>query len=136
MADLSVFECRICFNHYNEHTNKPLSLPCGHVYCETCMSKLITSEGGVVCPADKVFHRVTLKSLPCCYAILMNLPKETSMELCCAKHKKKKVKFYCKTHDQFLCSDCVIEHTGSGHSVTTHAPTSSAVKAELEDLKV
>ena len=40
----------------------------------------------------------------------------------------------CKVHDKFLCTDCIIDHTGSGHLVVAFAATPSKVKAEVEDL--
>ena len=49
----------------------------------------------------------------------MNLPKAKSKELCCNEHTGKKVKYHCKVHDVFLCTGCVILHSGSGHVLET-----------------
>ncbi len=82
-----------------------------------------------MCPSDNKRHYgLNLSSLPCCYTILSNLPKETSesgrKELCCLRHPRKKIKFFCETHSEFLCTTCVIQHTGPGHNVANFTITS------------
>ena len=132
MSEASVFECSICYSGYDEKTHRPLSLPCGHVFCEQCIQKQSRNDE-LTCPIDKAKHCVRVGSLPCCYAILVNLPRERSREFCCSKHTKKKIKFMCKVHDKFLCTDCIIDHTGPGHLVIAFAVTPSKVKAEAEE---
>ena len=114
----SVFECSICFNYYDNVEHKPLSLPCGHVYCIECLQKMF-SKGDAFCPADKTHHNVKVSDLPCCYAILNNLPKRSKVQgVCfCKQHPNKKIKFMCEIHKTFLCSSCVLGHTGSGHQI-------------------
>jgi len=161
MFDSRVFECGVCFKRYNLSIfqlfsnqigkNRPLSLPCGHVFCEECLlkcafdgDKLEKNEGPmskyIICPSDNKRHYgINLSSLPVCYTILSNLPKETqnpntsSMvntgslikhELCCIRHQKKKIKFFCETHCEFLCTTCIVQHTGPGHTVTNFSITS------------
>ena len=217
----NVFECGICYNTYNEskasslcsfifssysysslETHRPLSLPCGHVFCEICLQKcsflrpsihthtptsrsssntnqiqnilpsnpntansnsnhnsfsisnnlnsnrdpvnssastptdasvsstpILTPQNStneqkaIICPADNRVHYVTVSKLPVCYTILSYLPNknETSSipdHLHCLRHPKKKVKFFCESHNQFLCTSCVIQHTGVGHVVS------------------
>lgn len=133
MSEASVFECSICCCGYGEKTHRPLSLPCGHVFCDQCIQKQVRGDD-LTCPIDKSKHIVRMSALPCCYAILVNLPKERSKEFCCTKHTKKKIKFMCKVHDKFLCTDCIIDHTGSGHLVVAFAVTPGKVKAEVEEI--
>jgi len=133
MSEASVFECSICCCGYGEKTHRPLSLPCGHVFCDQCIQKQARGDD-LTCPIDKSKHLVRISALPCCYAILVNLPKERSKEFCCTKHTKKKIKFMCKVHDKCLCTDCIIDHTGSGHLVVAFAATPSKVKAEVEEV--
>lgn len=134
MTETSVFECHICNSPYGERQCRPLSLPCGHVFCEECLlSSVVGSD--IVCPFDKHSHTMKVEALPVCYAILSNLPRERNREVNCARHPRKKVKFLCKTHDKFLCSDCIIEHTGTGHNVVAYNLQSAQLRAELEELE-
>ena len=114
----SVFECSICFNYYDNEEHKPLSLPCGHVYCMECLQKMF-SQGSNFCPADKIQHCVKVSDLPCCFAILSNLPKSSKPQCAfrCKRHPTKKIKFMCELHQVFLCANCVLDHTGTGHNV-------------------
>lgn len=41
----------------------------------------------------------------------------TSKLTSCVRHPEKKVKFFCQTDASFLCSKCVIHHTGGGHII-------------------
>jgi hypothetical protein len=126
----SVFACVQCCHSYDELRHKPLSLPCGHVFCQQCLSL----SSVLVCPTDKSRFDMPLSSLPCCYAILSSLPKTAGREACCLRHPTKKVKFQCKAHDKFLCSSCVVEHSGAGHNIVSFTVNSLAVKSDLRDL--
>lgn len=130
----SVFDCGICLVAYDELVHKPLSLPCGHVFCQDCLMK--QGKDTVVCPFDKLKFDLQGFSLPCCYAILGNLPKFSQKDSCCIRHPKKKVKFLCKSHDKFLCTDCVIEHTGNGHNIIAFTVNTHVVKTELKELEL
>jgi len=135
MTETSVFECDICNSPYGERQYRPLSLPCGHVFCEACLCKA-ASGADVICPLDKYVHSVKVESLPVCYAILSNLPtRERNREVNCARHPRKKIKFLCKTHEKFLCSDCIIEHTGTGHNVVAYNLQSAQLRMELDELE-
>ena len=114
----SVFECSICFNYYDGLDHKPLSLPCGHVYCSQCLQRMF-NQGDTFCPADKTHHTVRVSDLPCCHAILANLPKRNKEQnpYHCKKHPTKKIKFMCEIHKAFLCTNCVLEHNGAGHKI-------------------
>ena len=82
--------------------------------------------GDTFCPADKIPHNVKVSQLPCCYAILTNLPTSTK-PVCksaqrvyrCQRHPEKCIKFMCEEHRVFLCTNCVLDHTGVGHKVVS-----------------
>lgn len=86
----AIWDCSICWYKFNEHSRKPLCLPCGHVFCQDCIFKLAqqdskngefqtnagsNSEKLVVCPSDKITHKVVIPSLPICFQIIQFMPK-------------------------------------------------------------
>ncbi len=79
----------------------------------------VTHVGDTSCPADKIQHKISVDTLPCCYAILSNIPAQRKTPVpsafCCKRHPKKKIKFVCEVHKEYLCTNCVLEHTGTGH---------------------
>lgn len=129
----SIFECTSCTSPYDEHLHKPLSLPCGHVFCQDCLSK---QSKPITCPIDKSKFEQSHLTLPCCYAILGNIPKQVQKEGCCIRHPRKKVKFLCKSHEKFLCTECVIDHTGAGHNIVAFTVNSAVVKSDLKALEI
>ena len=135
MGETAVFECGICFSVYDNGEHLPLSLPCGHVYCKACMTSFCPGDK-IMCPADKAVHNISVERLPCCFAILSNLPRSPvrTREVCCPKHPKKKIKFQCRVHSLYLCSNCVIDHTGAGHDVVTFSVTYEQMKRESDSL--
>mmetsp|Transcript_32948 Transcript_32948/g.57769 ORF Transcript_32948/g.57769 Transcript_32948/m.57769 type:complete len:402 (+) Transcript_32948:1362-2567(+) len=133
MAERGVFECAACHHVYDSQDRLPLSLPCGHVACKPCLYKH-SSSGRTACPFDKLNHSVSVDKLPCCFAILTNLPKERSRDLCCNRHPRKKLKFLCKVHTAYLCSDCVIDHAGTGHEVVSFSMTVEQLRRDLQEI--
>jgi len=127
----TIFECGLCFLPYDSSERKPLTLPCGHVYCLTCLRQM-SHKGDLYCTEDKTAHKVSVSELPCCYAILSNLPEQTktthSLVFHCNRHPKKKTKFLCLIHKEYLCTNCVLEHTGVGHQIV---PFKADCKLEL-----
>jgi hypothetical protein len=97
--------------------------------CRRCSTRVTfgSSElGDTFCPADKIQHNVKISQLPCCYAILTNLPatakpasKPTQGVYRCQRHPEKCIKFMCEEHRVFLCTNCVLDHTGVGHRVVS-----------------
>lgn len=116
----SIFECALCFLPYDPSERKPLTLPCGHVYCSACLRQM-AYKGPLCCGQDKTSHNVPVSELPCCYAILSNLPEQRkiapTLVMHCNRHPNKKIKFLCEIHKTYLCTNCVLEHTGAGHQV-------------------
>ena len=124
---MSIFICNRCHKEYTKNSRKPLSLPCGHVYCQHCILNIYNyQEKSLRCPSDNVLHSISFDKIPKCAQIYSNLPRRESpqgevplmssnrslsKEVLCLRHNHKKVKFYCKTHNMFLCTICVIDHT-------------------------
>ena len=75
---MSIFLCLNCSNEYNKINKKPRSLPCGHIFCEECVSSFIQKDikgNYIICPLDKKIHRnLNLPNIPICVRILENLP--------------------------------------------------------------
>lgn len=114
---MSVFLCGNCKSDYNEINRRPLSIPCGHVFCEECIrSFIIGTQGGeldaIKCPSDSKVQRVSLKKIPCCHQILNNLPYKRCLN--CIRHRDKEVKYFCKLHSIFPCVQCVSDHVQCG----------------------
>jgi len=148
----SVFECSICFNYYDKEVHRPLILPCGHVYCFDCLNKMFNAgiffrksdlKGNNFCPADKTEHKITIPELSVCFAILNHLPETipksfvepSGKPLHCKRHPNKTVKFLCEPHHEFLCSHCVLDHTGEGHKVNSFAIDLKSEKEKANELK-
>ena len=52
------------------------------------------------------------------------------------RHPRKKIKFFCETHAEFLCSSCVIAHTGAGHIISEFTIDAEQMRADFEDLRL
>lgn len=123
----NIFECNICYSSYDSSVKIPVSLSCGHVFCKVCMEKYPN------CPVDKVPH-AAISTLPCCYAILCNLPKPLPVIACCPKHMNKKIKYKCSTHETYLCSECIINHSGGSHELTLFTINLKQIEEDLKEL--
>ena len=59
-------QCPICYNEFDEHERKPISLGCGHTLCVSCLSKLSKTQ----CPFDQATVDMDISKLPFNYALL------------------------------------------------------------------
>lgn len=59
-------QCPICYNEFDEHERKPISLGCGHTLCVSCLSKLSKTQ----CPFDQAVVDMDISKLPFNYALL------------------------------------------------------------------
>ncbi|KAL9988510.1 hypothetical protein ACROYT_G002964 [Oculina patagonica] len=59
-------QCPICYNEFDEHNRKPISLGCGHTLCGSCLSKLSQTQ----CPFDQANVDTDISKLPFNYALL------------------------------------------------------------------
>ena len=131
MADTAVFECKLCLKPFDERVHRPLSLPCGHVFCEDCLQKSALRDS-TLCPVHRTQYHISLSHLPTCFAILVNLPKNKPLAQKCSLHPRHKLKFRCLTHKQNLCTDCIIAHSDSTHRVTSLETFTIQMRAEAK----
>lgn len=104
--------CKNCAQKYDVDKKSPVVLPCGHSCCKECyLSSMEPQENKVMCPFDQKIYD-TPSELPYNF-IVMDLLKASSKgpSIFCHEHENKEVEFYCRKHDQLLCSLCVWEHS-------------------------
>lgn len=58
--------CPICYNEFNEHLRRPISLGCGHSVCKSCLCKLQRKQ----CPFDQTPIGLDIERLPVNGALL------------------------------------------------------------------
>ena len=115
---MSIFYCEKCSKEYNSIDRKPLSLPCGDVFCEQCIYEIYDKKNHIIiCPSHKNEISIELNKIPICSKILMNLKRKNSIEskdnfLYCIRHKKIKLKYFCEQDRAFLCENCLSQHNG------------------------
>ena len=51
------------------------------------------------------------------------------------RHPDKKVKYFCESDIAFLCSRCVLSHTGSGHLIQECRLDLNRVRSDFSDVK-
>lgn len=128
MASHPVFLCDQCSSPYSVPAKAPLSLPCGHVFCKECVRGMYAADRGK-CPVDKVGWTGSIEKLPMCLPLLdIYKPKFVS----CPLHPSKRIRYHCKPHQSFLCSICIITHTGEGHEVVPYSVTRENQRKETE----
>lgn len=90
-------------------------------------------EQHTICPIDNTPHAGSSR-LPCCYAILYNLPKSLPKIVCCLEHMNKRIKYKCNSHEKYLCSECILDHSGSGHEIGLFAVNLKQIEKDLREL--
>ena len=128
-----MFECGLCSNRYDEAIRRPLNLPCGHVFCEDCLTRLSRSNS-LRCPIHKEALTLQVRDLPPALTIFKFLSQSKTKEFSCSAHGKK-VKYRCKVDNRYLCCVCILEHTGAGHWVENCVATLQSVKTQSEDIR-
>ncbi|XP_007483537.1 uncharacterized protein LOC103102863 [Monodelphis domestica] len=144
--------CSICV----EHLKDPVSIPCGHSFCKTCITELCDyhtthCQGSVPCPiCKKSFQK---KNISPNWVLAQLVPNLLSLELSdkqpedskqpadyqlCKKHGEKTF-FYCEADEQFLCFVCRELREHSTHIVLpvedAAQPYKDQIQRQLESLK-
>ena len=148
---MSIFTCEICKEVYNENNKKPLSLPCGNIYCEECIKKLYNNQSKLfLCPSHKIYHQFKLSNIPICAQVFEclkehkqtlnfnndlidnNYTKNENL-ICCSRHPNNVIKFFCKNENMFLCSICAKTHTE--HNIISITIDKNKFNDEINELK-
>ena len=58
---MSIFNCIKCTLPYNKIDKKPKSLPCGHIFCEKCVSSFIKEDSNkIICHTKRFSKNIVL----------------------------------------------------------------------------
>lgn len=108
--------CPICYFTYNDSSNTPKILECGHTLCSECLDKILLQNfEQKKCPLDKrLFSRylLTVSDFPVNYALKNLTTNSTSPDKVCQIHNKA-LKYVCLQDTIGVCTDCVQE--GGSH---------------------
>ena len=114
-------KCTNCSKAYDE-TTIPLVLPCGHNYCEGCLTASYSNQKKLICFSEnKTFEtELTIKNLnaPIQFTeMLIKIIQGTpNISYMCSKHKKRTIDFVCDEHQEFICSLCMWDHANHKES--------------------
>jgi len=50
------------------------------------------------------------------------------------RHPDKKIKYFCESHCAFLCSKCIIAHSGAGHLISEYNVDVDKMKSDFHDV--
>ena len=105
--------CPKCKNQY-DGCRVPLELPCGHSFCDECLSTYHKTENKFLCFSDdNKTYELNFKdlSIPYFYLLIVKQLNETpNKSYMCSTHKDEPLKFICEEHNEFLCSLCLWDH--------------------------
>ncbi|XP_018021686.1 uncharacterized protein LOC108677893 [Hyalella azteca] len=115
--------CDLCNEYFNELEHKPISQPCGHVYCSCCLKNL-KSSSKTFCQTCKKPWSDELENFPIIYMLIPSSEKgkqndvPQTMELSsndyklCSTHKLQNEYWCCKC-SEVTCKKCfVLKHRG------------------------
>ena len=121
MEICDILYCKLCQDSFDSLSRKPLVLKCGHTFCELCIKSLYDLEK-VLCPLDSIespfedFQKISVN-----YLILEALETQKPdkpKEKMCQVHKNQSIRFFCQTHQNLLCQECLIlHHLGPDHVI-------------------
>uniref|UniRef100_A0A671VTL5 Bloodthirsty-related gene family, member 2 n=1 Tax=Sparus aurata TaxID=8175 RepID=A0A671VTL5_SPAAU len=122
------FLCSICLDVFTD----PVTTPCGHNFCKTCITKHWDKNDKCQCPDCKEFFNtrpephLTMSDLK--RHQLIN-PVENLEDRMCTKHDKL-LELFCKTDQMCVCKVCTYSDH-QGHSVVPLKEEYEGKKAEL-----
>lgn len=136
--------CKVCLRAYDTKEHCPLSLPCGHTACTTCLKTLAANNddsGKVTCPFDKAESPISLTNLPKNFALIDVIdatareqppPKVAATQRRCSVHGDD-LHLYDVDCEQLVCRDCLsLEH--HGHKCMQIRETADTARTRLQML--
>nr|XP_045614344.1 uncharacterized protein LOC123768093 [Procambarus clarkii]XP_045614345.1 uncharacterized protein LOC123768093 [Procambarus clarkii]XP_045614346.1 uncharacterized protein LOC123768093 [Procambarus clarkii] len=126
--------CGCCSEVYEKGPHEPLVLSCGHTFCRTCITSVMTT-GNCLCPTCRSSHRnVVVNKLAINYSLLsISLTlKEFLCDDTCSKHGDE-LKYWCRECKVALCSLCLYSEHQNGHHVHLAKAYIQERKSELKD---
>ncbi|XP_035678800.1 tripartite motif-containing protein 59-like [Branchiostoma floridae] len=128
-ATEKILEEGLCCGICHETFRRPKSLPCGHTFCEECLTELATSFRDICCPMCR--REVPLPTdgvagLPTDYRLAEMSKKfsevtvEQDIIQRCEYHPSEHLRYFCKTSkcDVPICGQCIGD-SHSGHSIVS-----------------
>ena len=114
--------CAICQETFDLQDRVPRMLPCGHTYCQRCLTGLFT-RSPVLCPEDRSPISVSsVADLAKNFALLRVVQKKhdsvprTDTTIKCAEHRKK-LEYVCLDDKVKICANCALFGRHKGHNV-------------------
>lgn len=104
-------QCKVCHEKYDQSLRLPLSLPCGHTFCEYCLKNII-SVNIIKCPLDKKsFNFPKFSDIPKNDQVLIALsPAYLEKGEKCETHKNQIIRFFCVKEKERICQDCLLSN--------------------------
>ena len=104
-------QCKVCHEKYDKNLRLPLSLPCGHTFCEYCLKNII-SNNIIKCPLDKKsFNFPIFSDIPKNDQVITALsPAYLEKGEKCEIHKNQIVRFFCLKEKERICQDCLLSN--------------------------
>ena len=131
--------CPKCGKPY-DFTRFPLELPCGHSFCEECLTKFHSSNDKFLCFSDDKTFTLKIHDLPIpnFYRLIIQQLNKYYM---CSVHKDKKMEFICDGHNEFLCEICRNDHKKHEYEVKYYVAEDllvdlNRVEVKLNQMKV
>ena len=123
---MSILECEICCDEFNETVNKPHTLECGHSFCAKCMNGLLNAKKPNCPKCRSIINKKSIEEIPVNFSLLEMLSAMKKKLLLdshnslmthfdsnvyagfCEGHGNIPLHFYCKTCTKWICSTCVL----------------------------
>lgn len=118
-------ECTSCFEVYDEEKKIPRNLPCGHTYCEVCLTAIYSKKKRLECPicqtkVDPLLKPSTLSKNYIAQEVAEKHREAQKKLLFCTTHKEQ-LRFFCEVCQTNICASCIIDHSGHKFSKIDHS---------------
>ncbi|XP_018018836.1 E3 ubiquitin-protein ligase TRIM38 [Hyalella azteca] len=125
MEEMKYLECSVCNETYNDSDHRPISLPCGHVFCGPCLHQVEennelrrTEENADTlpqCPSCREPWDGESARFPVCYMLIPNdadiwkTAAGENQDGVCPSHRVL-YEFWCSSCSQAFCKKCLKSH--------------------------